>query len=95
LQANGTKTDPIGSNETISVASRTFVIFHMGLISDGVVWCWLLVAHWCQAMPSFGLQLDENESFEHKKEIKQKLTPLAAMKPYQLLPDHWLSSIWV
>jgi hypothetical protein len=32
----------------------------MGLISDVVMWCWLLVDHWCQAMPIFGLQLAES-----------------------------------
>jgi hypothetical protein len=47
-------------HETISVASRSLEVLHMGLIRDAEVWCWLLVAHLCQAMPIFGLQLAES-----------------------------------
>ena len=31
----------------------------MGLMSDAAEWCWLLVAHGCQAMPIFRWQLAE------------------------------------
>jgi hypothetical protein len=67
------KTDGIGSHQTISVASRPLNILHMGLISDVEQWCWILLAHWCQAMPIFGLKFanilalraDPNENFGH------------------------------
>jgi hypothetical protein len=29
-------------------------ILFMGLLNDVEAWCWLLLVHWCQAMPMFG-----------------------------------------
>jgi hypothetical protein len=88
------KTDEIGIHQTISVASRPLDILHMGLISDVAVWCWLLVAHWCQAMPIFGLQY-RLKVWHFASKSDPKLIPLVCIKPYQLPPDHWISSILV
>jgi hypothetical protein len=42
------------SHETISVATtRPLNILHMGLINDVLVWFWLLLSHWCQAVSIF------------------------------------------
>jgi hypothetical protein len=51
-----TKVRGICGDETISAASSPLNIIHMGLMSDAVEWCWLLVAHWCRAMRVFGLR---------------------------------------
>jgi hypothetical protein len=37
--------------ETISAASRPLNILHMGQMNDDAEWYWLVMAHWCQAMP--------------------------------------------
>jgi hypothetical protein len=72
--------------KTISVASRPLNILHMGLISDVEVCCWLLVSHWCWAMrilDSIWLKV-----WHFASKAGPKLIPFAALKPYQLPPDH-------
>jgi hypothetical protein len=44
------KTHDTSNHDTVSVASRHMDMLHVGLISDVAVWCWLLLAWWCQAM---------------------------------------------
>jgi hypothetical protein len=46
----------ICGHETISAASRPLNILHLGLMSDAVEWCWLLMAHGCEVMPIYGQQ---------------------------------------
>jgi hypothetical protein len=78
--------DDIGNHKTTSVASRPLNILHMGLINDAAVWCWLLLVHWCQAMPLFEQQLAKCLALIFKSE--PKLTTWAITKPHQLPPDH-------
>jgi hypothetical protein len=37
------------------------------------MWCWLLLSHWCQAMPIFGLQLAESFGIYTGKQIRLKI----------------------
>jgi hypothetical protein len=89
-----TKTDPICKHKKTSVASRPLNILHMGLICDVEGWCWLLLAHRWQAMPNFCTTVRWKFDY-HPSKSEPKMTPFVVMKPHQLPPDHWISSIWV
>jgi hypothetical protein len=58
-------------------------ILHMGLISDVEVCCWLLVSHWCQAMPISGHHWAESMAL--CQQIRTKLIPFAALTEIQLM----------
>jgi hypothetical protein len=42
----------------------------MVLINGISMWCWLLLAHWCQAMPIFGLQFAESFVLYQQTRVK-------------------------
>jgi hypothetical protein len=69
-----------GPHETISASSRPLNILHMGLMSDAAEWCWLLVAHGCQAMPIFGWQLAESLALVSRS--RPKVIAFVVMKPF-------------
>jgi hypothetical protein len=77
------------------VASRPLDILHMGLISDVEVWYRLLLAWWCQAMSISTLVVQKLALAHIRYPLIQKVIPFAVMKPYQLPPDHWISSTLV
>jgi hypothetical protein len=65
----------------------------MGLVSDSKVWNCLLVANLCQANPILGLSLPE--AWHTVKKFHPKMMLFAVMAPYQLMLNHFMSSIWV
>jgi hypothetical protein len=84
-----TKTNPICGLKTISVASSPLDILHMGLISDVEMSRWILVSHWCQVL-GHAKFLDSIwlKVWHFASKSGPKLIPFAALKPYQLPPDH-------
>jgi hypothetical protein len=61
----------------------------MVLINGVAMWCWLLLAQRCQAMPIFGLQLAESLPFTTCQQIRAKLMALMTlMKPNEMPLDH-------
>jgi hypothetical protein len=60
------KTDGIGRHKTISVVFRPLNILHMDMANYKVMWHWLLLAHWCQAIPFFGVKLAESLALHHQ-----------------------------
>jgi hypothetical protein len=63
LLASQSRIHGIDSHETKGDASRPLKMSLMVLINGVAMWCWLLLAQWCQAMPIFGLQLAESLAF--------------------------------
>jgi hypothetical protein len=60
-------------------------ILHMGLMSDAMEWCWLLLAHGCQALPLFAWKRGESLALMSKS--GPKVMAFVVMKPHQLTPD--------
>ena len=63
-------------------------------MSDAEEWYRLLKAHGCHAMPIFEQLLAESLLALISKS-GPKVMAFVVMKPYQLPPDPWISSIWV
>ena len=65
----------------------------MGPMSDAVMWNRLLVANLCHANHIFGLELAK--AWQAFRRFQPKLMLLAAVAPYLLVLNHFMSSIWV
>jgi hypothetical protein len=79
----------------ISVDAEPFYVIHMGLMNDALMWNRLLVAILCHADHLFGLRRLLAKAWQAVSKFQQKLMLLSVTTPYQLILNHFVSSIWV